>query len=165
MRRRRSLRTCLGYPRSSMCSGGGEDQPAPARRQGHTDHRPPRVTPRGNRRRRARPPSPPFRNVDAPPAAVRPPSSPPCSVYHSLSIVPVGAVPPRGGHGPPARPSLFYDVRLHPQRSNLAAQGAQLLPLVRRQRPCRTAASVDLPPAVPSCGARSPSDPVPAPPR
>jgi hypothetical protein len=43
---------------------------------------------------RGRPPRP-FRNVDAPPAAVRPPPSPPCSVYQSLSIVPVGALTPR----------------------------------------------------------------------
>src|SRR5215813_3155841 len=91
---------CLGYPRSSMYSEGGEDHPAPARRQGHTDHRPPRVTPRDRRAREAA--LPPFRNVDAPPAAVRPPPSPPWSVYHSLSIVPVGAVTPPGGHGPPA---------------------------------------------------------------
>ena len=42
---------------------------------------------------RGRPPRP-FRNVDAPPAAVRPPPSPPCSVYQSLSIVPVGALTP-----------------------------------------------------------------------
>src|SRR5438445_11555001 len=51
---------------------------------------------------RARPPSPPFRNGDAPPAVVRPPPSPPWSVYHSLSIVPVGAVTSPGGHGPSA---------------------------------------------------------------
>ncbi len=50
---------------------------------------------------RGRPPRP-FRNVDAPPAAVRPPPSPPCSVYQSLSIVPVGALTPPGSHGPPA---------------------------------------------------------------
>jgi len=61
----------------------------------------PGVTPR-DRRPRGRP-RPPFRNViDSPPAAVRPPSSPPCSVYHSLSIAPVGAVTPPGGHGSPA---------------------------------------------------------------
>jgi len=53
--------------RSSMCSGGEGDHPAPARRQGHPDDRPPRVTPR-DRRARGRPP-PPFRNVDSPPAA------------------------------------------------------------------------------------------------
>jgi hypothetical protein len=50
---------------------------------------------------RGRPPRQ-FRNVDAPPAAVRPPPSPPCSVYQSLSIVPVGALTPPGSHGPPA---------------------------------------------------------------
>ena len=50
---------------------------------------------------RGRPPRP-FRNVDAPPAAVRPPPSPPCSVYQSLSIVRVGALTPPGSHGPPA---------------------------------------------------------------
>ena len=51
---------------------------------------------------RARSPALLFRNVDAPPAAVWPLSSPPWAVYHSLSIVPVGAVPPPGVHGPPA---------------------------------------------------------------
>jgi hypothetical protein len=45
---------------------------------------------------RGRPPSPPFRNVDARPAAVRPPPSILWSVYHSLSIVQVGAAPPPG---------------------------------------------------------------------
>ncbi len=51
---------------------------------------------------RARLPSPPFRTVNAPPAAVRPPPSPPYSVYQSLSIVPVGALTAPGGHGLPA---------------------------------------------------------------
>ena len=82
----------LCYLRRSMCSGHEEDHPDPARRHGLPDHRPPRVTSRG-RRARGRP-RPPFRNGNAPPAAVRPRSSPPWSVYHSLSIVPVGAVPP-----------------------------------------------------------------------
>jgi len=45
----------LCYIRSSMCSVGEEDHPDPARRQGHLDHRPPRVTPR-DRRARGRPP-------------------------------------------------------------------------------------------------------------
>ena len=56
---------CLGYPRSSMCSGGGEDHPAPARRQGHTDHRPPRVTPRDRRAREAALPNVPERGSGA----------------------------------------------------------------------------------------------------
>ena len=77
-----------------MCSGDKEDHPDPARRQGLPDHRRPRATSRD--RRAGRPPSPSFRNVDAPSAAVRPPPSPPWSVYHSLSILPVGAVPPWG---------------------------------------------------------------------
>jgi hypothetical protein len=55
------------------------------------------------RDRRARSSAPrPFRNVDAPLAAVWPPPSPPCPVYHSLSIVPVGTLTSPGGHGPPA---------------------------------------------------------------
>jgi len=41
-----------------------------------------------------------FRDVDAQPAAVYPPASPLCSVYHSLRIVPVGAVTLPRGHGP-----------------------------------------------------------------
>jgi hypothetical protein len=56
---------CLGYPRSSMCSGGGEDDPAPARRQGHTDDRPPRVTPRDRRAREAALPTVPERRRTA----------------------------------------------------------------------------------------------------
>src|SRR5882724_13588024 len=55
------------------------------------------------RDRRARSSAPrPFRNVDAPLAAVWSPPSPPCPVYHSLSIVPVGTLTSPGGHGPPA---------------------------------------------------------------
>jgi len=46
---------------SSMCSAGEEEHPAPAARQGHPDHRPPRITPR-DRRARGRP-LPPFRNL------------------------------------------------------------------------------------------------------
>src|ERR1700730_8335208 len=101
----------LCYIRSSMRSAGEEDHPAPATRQGHPDHRPPRVTSR-DRRARGRPP-PPFRNLDSPPAAVRPPPSPLCSVYHSLSLVPVGAVTPHGGHGPPASGLLARRGRAH----------------------------------------------------
>ena len=72
-------------------SGQTPRTPRPPPFPGHTTRSP-----------RARPPSRPFRNVDAPPAAVQPPPSPPCSVYHSLSIVQVGVVPPPGAHGPPA---------------------------------------------------------------
>ena len=57
-----------------MCSGGGEDHPAPASRQGHTDHRPPRVTPRERRAREAAVPTVPERRRTAGscPAAVLP---------------------------------------------------------------------------------------------
>jgi len=41
-------------------------------------------------------------DADTPPAAVRALPSPPCSVYHSLSIVPVGTLTSPGGDGPPA---------------------------------------------------------------
>jgi hypothetical protein len=51
--------------RSSMYSGGGEDHPASARRQGHTDHRPPRVTPRDRRARQAALPTVPERRRTA----------------------------------------------------------------------------------------------------
>ena len=88
--------------RSSMGSGGEEDHPD---RSGQTPRTPgPQPSPdHTTRSSRARPPAPPFRNVGSPLAAVQPPPSQPCSVYHSLSIVPVGAVTPPGGHGPPAR--------------------------------------------------------------
>ena len=82
-----------------MCSGGEEDNPDLATPR---TPRPPPSPGHTTWSTSARSPSPPFRTVDSPPAAVRPPSSPPCSVYHSLSIVPVGALTAPGGHGLPA---------------------------------------------------------------
>jgi hypothetical protein len=68
-----------------------------------------------NRRPGGRPP--PFRNVDAPPAAFRPPPSTPWSVYHSFSIVPVDAVTPPERLWPsseqstgPETPSTLYSA-------------------------------------------------------
>src|SRR5882724_5230637 len=100
MRRRRSLRTASATPEARCTLEAGRTiQLRPDAKDTQTTALP------GSHHAiaaRARPPSPPFRNVDGPPAAVRPPPSPPCSVYHSLSIVPVGVVPPPGAHGPPA---------------------------------------------------------------
>src|SRR6266436_8556924 len=101
MRRRRSLRTASATPEARCALEAGRTiQLRPDAKDTQTTALP------GSHHAiaaRARPPSPPFQNVDAPPAAVRPPPSPPWSVYHSLSIVPVDAVTPPGGHGPPAR--------------------------------------------------------------
>src|SRR4030095_4728611 len=100
MGRRRSLRTASATPEARCALEAGRTiQLRPDAKDTRTTALP------GSHHAiaaRARPPSPPFRNVDAPPAAVPPPPSPPRSVYHSLSIVPVGAVTPPGGHGPPA---------------------------------------------------------------
>jgi len=89
----------LRHIRSSMCSGGRGTI------QLRADPKDTQTTALGLHHvidaTRGRPPRP-FRNVDAPPAAVRPPPSPPCSVYQSLSIVPVGALTPPGSHGAPA---------------------------------------------------------------
>ncbi len=84
-----------------MGSGGEEGHPD---RSGQTPRTPgpPPSPDHTTRSPRARPPAPPFRNVNAPLAAVQPPPSPPGSVYHSLSVVAVGAVTLPGGHGLPA---------------------------------------------------------------
>ena len=81
-----------------LCKRGGQS------RSGQTPRtpRPPPSPGHTTSSTSARSPSPPFGNVDSPPAAVRPPPSPPCSVYQSLSIVPVGALTLPGSHGPPA---------------------------------------------------------------
>src|SRR6266481_3136519 len=101
MRRRRSLRTASATPEARCALEAGRTiQLRPDAKDTQTTALP------GSHHAiaaRARPPSPSFRNVDAPPAAVQPPPSPAWSVYHSLSIVPVDAVTPPGGHGPPAR--------------------------------------------------------------
>ncbi len=127
----------LCYIRSSMCSGGEEDHPAPARRQGHPDHPLPGSRHVIDEREAGRPP-PPFRNLDSPPAAVRPPSSPPSSVYHSLSIVPVGALTPLAW-GPWPSSARFYRPRdaehtvlyqvvaEHLPRPAIAAEGIRFL--------------------------------------
>src|SRR6266436_2275598 len=100
MRRRRSLRTASATPEARCALEAGRTiQLRPDAKDTQTTALP------GSHHAiaaRARPPSPSFRNVDAPPAAVQPPPSPAWSVYHSLSIVPVDAVTPPGGHGPPA---------------------------------------------------------------
>src|SRR6266481_5476015 len=100
MRRRRSLRTASAAPEARCTLEAGRTI------QLRSDAKDTQTTALPGSHHaiaaRARPPSPPFQNVDAPPAAVRPPPSPPWSVYHSLSIVPVGALTPPGGHGPPA---------------------------------------------------------------
>src|SRR6267378_6877488 len=73
----------LRHIRSSMCSGGMGTI------QLRADPKDTQTTAPGLHHvidaTRGRPPRP-FRNVDAPPAAFRPPPSPPCSVYQSLSI-------------------------------------------------------------------------------
>src|SRR6266481_2121131 len=100
MRRRRSLRTASAAPEARCTLQAGRTI------QLRSDAKDTQTTALPGSHHaiaaRARPPSPPFQNVDAPPAAVRPPPSPPWSVYHSLSIVPVDAVTPPEGHGPPA---------------------------------------------------------------
>src|SRR6266481_761134 len=100
MRRRRSLRTASAAPEARCALEAGRTiQLRPDAKDTQTTALP------GSHHAiaaRARPPSPSFRNVDAPPAAVQPPPSPAWSVYHSLSIVPVDAVTPPEGHGPPA---------------------------------------------------------------
>ena len=108
------------YSRSSLGSGGGEDHPDPARRP-RTPRPPPfRVTPRDRRA----PGRPPPRSGTETHRRQRSRRRRPYPVRRiTLSIVPVGAVTPPGGHGPPASglPAPRHKADSHFERGGICA--------------------------------------------